>query len=191
MPPFTEYDPSCTNPVVLHAAARFRKVFNQAVREFGKPDIVRIEFARDLKASYKARVEEANRDKKRAAERDARRALVAEKTGLEPSEVTRRLDEKVFLYDSQKCIDLYTGLKLDYDRVVSDPGYAEIDHILPRSRSFNDRMANKVLTLASSNRNKRERTPYEWMTSGEPTAPSWEQFEARVRKANSNLPLKS
>ena len=188
LPPFTEYDPSCTNPVVLHAAARFRKVFNQAVREFGKPDIVRIEFARDLKASYKARVDEANRDKKRAAERDARRALVAEKTGLEPSEVTRKLEEKVFLYDSQKCIDLYTGLELDYDRVVSDPGYAEVDHILPRSRSFNDRMANKVLTLASSNRNKRERTPYEWMTSGESTAPSWEQFEARVRKAYAGLP---
>ena len=46
--------------------------------------------------------------------------------------------------------------------------------------------------LSKSNQDKRERTPYEWMAeSGEPDAPNWEEFKARVfatvkdrRKAN-------
>lgn len=182
LPPYERFDPQCTNPVVLHAAARFRKVFNQAVREFGKPDIVRIEFARDLKASAKARREIEKNNKRRASRNAENRAELAREMGIEVEEVKGSLLEKKALYKSQNGIDPYTGEAISYERLLSDGSYAETDHILPRSRSFDNSMGNKVLTLTRNNRNKKERTPYEWMTSGEDSAPSWDEFKARVQK---------
>ena len=45
-----------------------------------------------------------------------------------------------------------------------DPGYAEIDHIVPYSKSFDDSMKNKVLVLAAENREKGNRLPLEYLT---------------------------
>ena len=60
--------------------------------------------------------------------------------------------------------------------------YCEIDHILPYSRTSEDSRANKVLVLSKSNQDKRERTPYEWMTqdAGKPGVPNWDGYHARV-----------
>ena len=44
-----------------------------------------------------------------------------------------------------------------------EPGYVEIDHALPYSRSFDDSKNNKVLVLAKENRDKGNRTPYEYL----------------------------
>jgi CRISPR-associated endonuclease Csn1 len=57
--------------------------------------------------------------------------------------------------------------------------YAEIDHALPYSRSFDDVQNNKVLVLTAENRNKGNRTPYEYL-DGASNSPQWQQFEAWV-----------
>lgn len=188
LPPYDRFDPGCSNPVVLHAAARFRKVFNAAVREFGKPDIVRIEFARDLKASAKARREVEKSNKKRRERNAEDRGELACELGIEPEEVKGSLLEKRALYKTQNGIDPYTGESISYERLLADDAYTETDHIIPRSRSFDNRMTNKVLTLTRNNRNKGNRTPYEWMNSGEESAPSWEEFKARVQKLHKGFP---
>lgn len=64
--------------------------------------------------------------------------------------------------------------------MLTEKGYVEIDHILPFSRSCDNARTNKVLVLTKSNRDKSNRTPYEWMTSGEPTAPNWDEFCIRM-----------
>ena len=188
LPPYERFDPGCTNPVVLHIAARFRKVFNQAVRTFGKPDVVRIELGSELKASSKVRREIERNNKKRMKQNTENREELAREMGVEPEEVKGSLLEKKALYKSQNGIDLYTGKPISYERLLDDMTYAETDHILPKSRSFDNRMTNKVLTLTKSNRDKKERTPYEWMTSGEDTAPSWDEFRARVQKLYKDIP---
>ncbi len=43
----------------------------------------------------------------------------------------------------------------------------EIDHIFPASRSFDDSQANKVLCFVRENRDKENRTPFEWMSGQE------------------------
>lgn len=64
--------------------------------------------------------------------------------------------------------------------MLNDRDYVEIDHILPFSRSCDDSKSNKVLCLTKSNRDKANRTPYEWMTSGEPSAPDFGDFCRRM-----------
>ncbi len=91
-----------------------------------------------------------------------------------------RIVHKLSLREEQGEKDPYTGEAIDLERLVRDDRYCEIDHVLPYSRTCDDSRSNKVLVLAKSNQNKRERTPYEWMTSGEPGAPNWEEFKAHT-----------
>ncbi|MCO5332844.1 MAG: hypothetical protein M9893_02325 [Pyrinomonadaceae bacterium] len=43
------------NPIVFKALCELRKVVNAVIREYGRPDIIRIEMARDLKLTEKQR----------------------------------------------------------------------------------------------------------------------------------------
>ena len=53
----------------------------------------------------------------------------------------------------------YTGKVLSFEMVVSSR--TEIDHILPFSRTLDNSTANMVVCLASANRAKGDRSPYE------------------------------
>ncbi len=74
-------------------------------------------------------------------------------------------------------------------------GYAEIDHALPYSRSFDDSKNNRVLVLAAENRNKGNMTPFEYL-GGKDNSDRWRQFVAFVesnkiyRQAKRNRLLK-
>ena len=54
------------------------------------------------------------------------------------------------------------GKPVDINRLF-EQGYAEIDHALPYSRSFDDSKNNRVLVLTRENRNKGNMTPYEYL----------------------------
>src|SRR5690348_14994322 len=60
------------------------------------------------------------------------------------------------------------------------PIYVEVDHALPYSRSFDDGMNNKVLVLTQENRDKGNRTPYEYL-DGEHDSERWRRFAAFVQ----------
>lgn len=180
---YEQYDPTCTNPVVLRAMSQFRKVLNAMIREYGRPAEVHIELSRDLKIPKKMR-EKIDRDNnKRARERDALRSQVSLWAGVNEADVAGKLLFKLELYEEQGGRDIYTDGVIDRDRLLADPKYAEVDHVLPYSRSLDNSRSNKVLVLAKSNQDKRNRTPYEWMTSGEPGAPDWAEYCARVQVA--------
>lgn len=180
LPPYDEYDRTCRNPVVLRAMGRMRHIVNAIIRIHGVPDEIHIELGRDLKMSNKEKdlVDKRNRENEAAKKKWAKTA--ADILGIEPEEVPGRIVRKLIMREEQDNWDLYTGDAIDLERLVRDDRYCEIDHILPYSRTCDDSRANKVLVLSKSNQDKRERTPYEWMTSGEAGAPSWDEYRARV-----------
>jgi CRISPR-associated endonuclease Csn1 len=55
--------------------------------------------------------------------------------------------EKFQLYREQQGKCAYSLKPLDLHRVLHDIGYAEVDHALPYSRSYDDGKNNKVLVL--------------------------------------------
>ncbi len=57
----------------------------------------------------------------------------------------------------------YSIQPLELDKVITVSGYAEVDHIVPYSISFDDRRTNKVLVLASENRQKGNRLPLQYL----------------------------
>lgn len=181
LPPFNTYDPTCRNPVVLRAMGRMRRIVNSIIRIYGIPDEIHIELGRDLKMSNREKNMISKRQRTNEVANRKWASIAAEILGCEPEEVSGRVIRKLVLREEQGEKDAYyINETIDLERLVRDERYCEIDHILPYSRTCDDSRANKVLVLSKSNQDKRERTPYEWMTSGEPGAPSWDEHRARV-----------
>lgn len=176
LPPYSDYDPACRNPVVLRAMAQVRRVVNAVIGEHGMPGTVRIELAGELKrpAREKAMIVKANVARGKA--RAGARARAAGLLGVSEEEVPGKVVGKVMLYDEQGGIDVYTGEPIDFPRLVTDERYCEVDHVLPVSRTCDDSQSNKVLALQSSNQEKGQRSPCEWLGGGD----AWERFAERV-----------
>ena len=65
--------------------------------------------------------------------------------------------------------------------IINYPNMFEIDHIIPRSTSFDDSRSNKVLVYRSENQKKGNTTPYFYLTKGN-TSWSFEQLKATAKK---------
>ena len=63
-------------------------------------------------------------------------------------------------------------------------GMLEVDHIVPRSLSFDDSLANKVAVLCSENQNKGQLTPFQYLKSGRGKV-SYEEYKAWVLRTES------
>lgn len=187
LPPYKTYDPTCTNPVVLRAAARFRAAFNEAVRAYGIPDAVRIELGRDLKCSTAEKARISKGQKRNKDENDRARAVVAEILGVEQEEVVGRQIAIFRFYESQSGRDIYVDEPIDLERALKEPKYVEIDHILPFSRSCDDSKSNKVLCLSKSNQDKAGKTPFEWIAGSDESDPRWIAFCNRVEAARKSI----
>ena len=162
-----------TNPVVRRAVSQTIKVINAIVRTYGPPDVVRIELAREMSRTFDERRKmEKRQDDNRAANERAKDQIAEYKgdhaTGLDIV--------KFKLYREQDGVCLYSGQNLDIARLF-EPGYADVDHIIPYSRCFDDSYQNKVLVLASENRQKGNRLPYEYFGQDEAR---WHGYEVRV-----------
>lgn len=148
------------NPVVARAFCQARLVLNALIKEYGSPEYVHVELARDVGKSKKQREEIDSRQKENRARRENRRSEFKQVNGYEPN---GELDLKLQLLDEQMQKCAYTLERLDRNLVISDPFYAEIDHIWPRSKTFDNSTSNKVLVLAHANQNKGNRIPYDYI----------------------------
>lgn len=168
------------NPVVYRALNQARKLVNAIIREYGPPAAVNIELARDLSKPF---------DERRKIEKD-------QKAFQEEKESVRKDYEKMFgslpngldlqkwrLYREQNGQCAYSQKSIDLNR-LREVGYVEVDHALPYSRSFDDSQNNKVLVLTVENRNKGNRTPYEYL-DGAHESERWQKFEAWIHSTKS------
>ena len=165
------------NPVVLRALNQSRKVVNAIIQRYGAPMAVHIEMARDLSKPF----EERGKIKR---EQDEFR----ERNEKDRNDFAQHFDligtpkggdfEKWRLYREQMGKCPYSMEAITLERLL-EPGYVEVDHALPYSRSFDDSKNNKVLALTRENRNKGNRTPYEYLGGAEDSQ-RWRQFVAFV-----------
>jgi len=181
------------NPVVLRALNQARKVVNALIKTYGSPHAVHIELARDLSRPFDERrdIKKAQEEFRDRNEKD-RAAFNAEYNTS--GELKGRDFEKWQLYREQHGKCAYSLEPLDINRLF-ETGYAEIDHALPYSRSFDDSKNNRVLVLVAENRNKGNMTPFEYL-GGKENSERWRQFVAFVdsnksyRQAKRNRLLK-
>ncbi|MEM2272062.1 MAG: type II CRISPR RNA-guided endonuclease Cas9 [Archaeoglobaceae archaeon] len=148
---------SITNPNVIRALVQTRKVFNAIVERYGLPEKVVIELARDFAITKDRKKRLQAEQKQREKERKKYAEIIAnelKKIGVGFEEPSSKMIEKFILYELQEGKSAYSLKPIDLERLLLDENYAEIDHIIPRSISFNNGMENKVLVLTDDNRNK-------------------------------------
>ena len=143
------------NPVVHLALNQIRLVVNDIIDKFGPPEIIHIELARELNKSAedRARLDKENADNRKTSDAAAK---ALEGINIKP---TRTNIQKYKLWAEQGHRCLYTGANISLTQLYS--GDADIDHILPRSKTYSDAMSNKAVCLRHANADKSNRAPYE------------------------------
>lgn len=159
---------SQNDPVVRHRLETFWGRLKTLEQETGgKPDEIAIEFVRTDFMGRKAKLEYENFIKKRAKERKDARAQAAEAGATE-----RSAGLKMELLQLQGGCCPYTDAKL----CPTSLDQYDIDHIVPRSRGGPDAMVNYVLTTKTANKEKGDRTPFEWLSGTN----QWDAYRNRV-----------
>ena len=160
---------------MYRALNQARKLVNAIIREYGSPTSIHIELARDLSKSKRERDEIAKGQNEFREEKERTIQYFKEIFDREPR--GREL-EKFRLYREQDGVCAYSQNPINIERLLEE-SYVESDHALPYSRSFDDSMNNKVLVLICENRNKGNRTPYEYL-DGINNSERWEKFLAWI-----------
>lgn len=166
------------NPVVARALNQARKVVNAIIKEHGMPQAIHIELARDLSRNFKERKEIEREQLKFRNTKAEDVERFEHKFGFTPKGIDF-LKWRLYREQDAKCA--YSLVGIDANRLF-EPGYVEIDHALPYSRSFNDGLNNKVLVMTKENRDKGNQTPFEYL-GGADESERWHDFAAWV---NSN-----
>ena len=145
------------------------KVLNQLIHlvnaivdhpKYGRPDEIRVELARELKQSKDERSKMSlfiTKNEKRNKEIEDR--LSKE---WEDLKITKSLINKVKIYEEAGGISPYTGKGISLTAFLKGDG-VEVEHIIPKSRLFDDSLSNKTMAESWVNRAKGNMTAYDFM----------------------------
>ena len=186
LPPYTVFDPTCTNPVVLRTTARMRRVVNAVIKRWGVPAEVRVILGRELKQSKKERLNAQRNNSRNRKSREELADTAASILGVSADSISGSLLRKLSLWRSQGGMDVLAGTEIDLERLCREPAYATVDYILPPARTGETGMRNSLLSLTSTAVSKGASTPVEWCSSGCAGAPTLAELKERV--AESALP---
>ena len=172
------------NPTVHIGLNQLRKLINEICNQYGRPDQITVELARDLKLSREAKID-VNRENKK--NRDKNEAIAIELAALGvPNNVENRqrwkLWEELGAAHDRRCV--FSGSQISTTKLFSNQ--VEIEHLLPFSRTLDDSMGNKTLCLTSANRDKKNRSPFEAFGSNSDPRYDWDQINARASKLPRN-----
>ncbi len=177
LPPLPIDEREITSPVVKRSVSQTIKVVNAIIREMGtSPTYINIELARELSRDFNDRnkIKKAQDENAEANEKLMNRLL--NEYGVRNPTGQDLIKMKLWQEQDGRCI--YSGEAIEIER-LTEPGYVDIDHIIPYSICFDDRMVNKVLVLAKENRQKGNNLPMQYLQGKKR-----EEFVIRVNQSN-------
>lgn len=172
------------NPIVQKALYEIRRVVNSIVKRYGKPAIIRMEMAREMKSSksHRSEIEKqqaANRKKNEEAEeeilkhyRDGNPNIQLEQIRGNVRRVSPDVRNKYKMWKEQEERCPYCQQQIGVNELFS--GGAEVEHILPYT-GFSQSYGNTVVSCRACNSQKWNRTPYQAWGSDEDR---WQQITA-------------
>ncbi len=153
---------SLRNPIVEKILNQMVNVVNAAIVEYGKPDEIRIELARELKKSAEERKEMSENISKTTVEHEKYRTILQSEFGLKQISRNDLIRYKLYLELKR------TGFKTLYSNTYIAPNELfskkyDIEHVLPKAKLFDDSFSNKTLELKSINVEKGDKTAYDFV----------------------------
>lgn len=200
LPPIMETDfPIKNNHTVVRALSQMRLVVNDTLKHYRKLynnpnwffDRVIVETGKEFLSEEQIK---NHNDRVKLNEKSNKEAIeFCEKYGKPYPSKEEILKARLYLqqngfelypssYDSVNNVGKYNIIEAEK---LFDETYCEIDHTLPISRSLDDSFANKTLVLSSTNQNKGNKTPYEYLDKN-----LFEIMETTLRKNIKTLGFK-
>ncbi len=154
------------NPVVARSVRIATKVINALIKKYGYPKEIVIEMPRDRNSEEeKKRIADTQKNNEKELKEIIDR--IKKEYGIAITEEHfhrhRRLALKLKLWNEQNGCCLYSGKPIEIMDLLNDQSKFEIDHVIPRSISFDDSRANKVLVYHTENQLKGNTTPYMYL----------------------------
>lgn len=170
------------NPVVRRSVRVSFKIINAVLKKYKKLDEIVIEMPRDRNSEeMKNRIKNSQKLNEKEMEYIKNKLFSVYNIILSPADFSaqKQLVLKLKLWNEQDGICLYSGKTIDPGDIINNPEMFEIDHIIPRSVSFDDSRNNKVLVYRTENQKKGSNTPYYYLTHSNGKW-SFEQYKATV-----------
>jgi CRISPR-associated endonuclease Csn1 len=182
--------PETANPIVNKALHELRRLINAIIAEYGKPDVIRVELARDLEMNtkrYQDFIKQQSKNTKANDEAISKYQEMGQKNPqLALSKYPGKTDKlKYRLWQDQKNCCAYTGKSISLSELFS--ANIEIDHILPYSESLDDSFMNKVVCYASENHFKGQKTPIDAFGGN---SEKWNQITQAISRWDKSLKSK-
>ncbi|MBL7215183.1 MAG: type II CRISPR RNA-guided endonuclease Cas9 [Phycisphaerae bacterium] len=158
---FIKEVPEIENHVVLKALHEIKKLVNAIIKEHGVPNRIHVEMARDINKSPEEKDEiqrkiKGNEQENEKSWNELKNLIAENQLTVKPGKKTL-LKYKLWKEAGKQCV--FCG-KYIHPRNLFEPDI-QIEHILPRSRSFDNSFANKTIAHAKCNQIKDQYTPYE------------------------------
>ncbi len=178
-----------TNPTVHIGLRQLEKLVNAIMAVHGRPDQIVVELARDLKLNDKDKEDHNKRIRKDTADAQRRSRLLRgvdaseERTGEPVAPDTGANRALLKLWEELNSANVadrrcpYCAEPIGMRQLFT--GEADIDHVIPYSRSLDDSASNKVVAHRSCNRVKGNRTPFEKWGSD---ADRWDRITTQVAR---------
>ena len=153
---------SLRNPVVEKILNQMINLVNEVSKEYGKPDEVRIELARELKLNAEERATMTSEINKATIQHQKYAEVLQREFGIKSPSRNDIIRYKLYLELSTNGFkDLYTNKKIEKENLFTDK--YDIDHIIPQSRFFDDSFSNKVLVPRGANQDKDNYTAIDYI----------------------------
>ncbi|MBB6252906.1 type II CRISPR RNA-guided endonuclease Cas9 [Nitrospirillum iridis] len=168
------------NPIARKAVTEALKQVRALVEEYGRPEYIHVELAREVGKSAEERDQISRGIEKRNNAKEKLRERFREDTGREPHG-DDMLRYELWLEQGTFCV--YSNQPIPLTALISGDNAIQVDHILPWSRFGDDSFVNKTLCYAKANQDKKGRTPHEWLVRDLRDDARWETLRRAVEGA--------
>jgi len=145
-------------------------------KEFGKPDEIHLELAREMKMNAAERQKLTKFMREQQKQNEAFEEILKKEFQITKPTKTDIIRYRLWNDQKQRCI--YTGKTIQKAQLFN--GETDIDHILPRQRYFDDSFNNKVLCFRRINEDKSNKTACEYVQSKGDEF--WQEFVGRINE---------
>ncbi|WP_072999406.1 type II CRISPR RNA-guided endonuclease Cas9 [Epilithonimonas mollis] len=153
---------SLRNPVVEKILNQMINLVNEICKEYGRPDEIRIELARELKNNAEERANMTSEISKATLLHQKYAEVLQREFGIKSPSRNDLIRYKLYLELEKNLFkDLYTDVQIKRDELFTDK--YDIDHIIPQSRFFDDSFSNKVLVPRGANLDKGNFTAFDYL----------------------------
>lgn len=175
---------SLRNPVVEKILNQMINVVNAIIMDprLGRPDEIRIEMARELKANAEQRKNMTSNIASATKDHENYREILKKEYGIKRVTKNDLLRYKLWL--ETDGISLYTGKPIEASKLFSKE--YDIEHIIPKARLFDDSFSNKTICERQLNIDKSNVTAFSFLQNTL-SAEEFEQYQARVKSMYGKL----